>query len=435
MVKNPIGNLRSRLGRKGKAAGDWRSDAGFKRHRLLKALVCLVVFCLLLAPVFFVNHPIGYLPPLMMVFLLALSYGYLRLTARSITFGGISSKGTCPRNTQAKFLVRFRNDFVLPVTRVDATFRVSSSYGTDDVLKRFSLSLEPRASKDFEYGICFAHVGRIQLGVQEVTVHDPLGLFALRLPDPQPQVVEVTPRQIPVSDEVIRNLEMSESVLSMTPFQKDGMDYMGVREYAMGDPMKTIHWKISSRTGTLHTKLYESSGNPGIDVLCDLHSSCQDQAALMSVYDSVMELGTSLHQFGRHHSLRTELLFFDALGELCRITDHDEIDFHDLLERMPLPSPERDENELPQLLRDVSGSTFADANMIVVTSCISDRMVVAIREAKERGKTVSLLLIVPSELDPEEQRALRAPLASLGTEGVRCALFDPSADVEEVCFG
>lgn len=44
-----------------------------------------------------------------------------------------------------------------------------------------------------------------------------------------------------------------------------------VREYVPGDPMNTIHWKLSARTGKLHVKTFEPSSVQGGTIILDLH--------------------------------------------------------------------------------------------------------------------------------------------------------------------
>lgn len=44
-----------------------------------------------------------------------------------------------------------------------------------------------------------------------------------------------------------------------------------IREYVPGDPMNTIHWKATARTGKLHVKTFEPSSVTGGTIVLDLH--------------------------------------------------------------------------------------------------------------------------------------------------------------------
>ena len=44
-----------------------------------------------------------------------------------------------------------------------------------------------------------------------------------------------------------------------------------IREYVPGDPLNTIHWKATARTGSLHVKTYEPSSVLGGTLVLDLH--------------------------------------------------------------------------------------------------------------------------------------------------------------------
>lgn len=45
----------------------------------------------------------------------------------------------------------------------------------------------------------------------------------------------------------------------------------GIREYVPGDPLNTIHWKATARTGTLHVKTFEPTSVLGGTLILDLH--------------------------------------------------------------------------------------------------------------------------------------------------------------------
>lgn len=424
-----------RLKNKKQAQLDERSNKPYRNHPVRKALACLAVILALCIPPVFVNSAIGYLPLLIVFFLMLLSYVYVRLLAKAVVFGGISKRKSCQRNTDIKFLIRFRNGWPLVCTRVDATFRVSTPFGTDDVLNHFSFSLGPTRSHDFEFGVRFAHVGAIEVGVSQVVLHDPLGLFVRSLPVQEPDSVEVLPRVYPVDEDLVHALELSESTESAAPINRDGLDYMGVREYQLGDPIKTIHWKLSSRMDELYTRLYETSGNPGIDILCGLHSDFDEQEMLMFTYDAIMELALSLHNFGLIHSIRVDLLFYDAAGEICRLGGKDAIDHRELLRRMPMPSPQCDEDEIAQLITEGTLNAAARSNLIICTPAINARLSAAIIEAQGRGKRVVVFLVVPEHVEEETRRRLEAPLRHLADEGVPCASFTGSDEMGEVRLG
>ncbi|HPO12109.1 MAG TPA: DUF58 domain-containing protein [Candidatus Hydrogenedentes bacterium] len=44
-----------------------------------------------------------------------------------------------------------------------------------------------------------------------------------------------------------------------------------IREYVPGDPLNTIHWKATARTGTLHVKTHDPSSVQGGTLILDLH--------------------------------------------------------------------------------------------------------------------------------------------------------------------
>jgi len=44
-----------------------------------------------------------------------------------------------------------------------------------------------------------------------------------------------------------------------------------IREYVPGDPLNTIHWKATARTGTLHVKTFQPSSVQGGTLVLDLH--------------------------------------------------------------------------------------------------------------------------------------------------------------------
>jgi uncharacterized protein (DUF58 family) len=47
----------------------------------------------------------------------------------------------------------------------------------------------------------------------------------------------------------------------------------GIRQWQIGDPMRSVHWAATARTGTLHSKIYEPSSVIGATLVLDMHVS------------------------------------------------------------------------------------------------------------------------------------------------------------------
>jgi len=84
-------------------------------------------------------------------------------------------------------------------------------------------------------------------GPETLEFADPFGFFSRVLCSREQSRVLVVPRLLPVSVPVAHSA-LGEGLMS----EREGMEHFhSVREYAIGDPMRSIHWKSSAHTGTL----------------------------------------------------------------------------------------------------------------------------------------------------------------------------------------
>lgn len=394
-------------------------------------IACLVFFAVLCVVPVYVNSAIGYVPVLAYCAVIAIAFAYPRIVARRLEFGLLLDRHVLVRDTQAKLLLRFSNPSLLLCPRIDAELRVTDIFGEDDTTSHFSFSLGSRGSRDFELGVRFAHIGIVKAGVKTVVVYDPFGLFFRTIHVSDVQEIEVMPRIYPVDASLTRSLLLQETMDSRTPFNRDGMDFSDVREYVYGDPLKSIHWKLSSHTNTLYTRLFETVGNPEIDVLCGIDFGKHDNQTLMSLYDSEVEAALSVFGFGITNGLRMRMTFADGQGgaELFDSLNHP--DQRSIVHAFPLPLAERERDGLPDILLQRSAGVRG-GNYIVCTAALSDALVDAITAIDKGHCRVVLMFFMPSALDSTERRELLRPLRRLEQDNVTCFAFDSAAQIEGV---
>lgn len=418
----------------GKAGRRGIGKAGV-RGRVGKALACIAFFGVLCVLPVFVNSALGYVPVLAYVLLLALSFAYPRLLARKLKFDLLVERSSCVRDTDVKLVVRFANPLPIACPRVDADFHVTDIFGADDVSTRFSFSLGPGKSRDFDFSVRFAHIGTVGVGLSLIVAYDPFGLFGCALPASDDVEVEVLPHIFEVDSSLSRTLRLRESTLAVTPFNRDGMDYMGVREYVYGDPLKAVHWKLYSHAGVLYTRLYEDVGEPVIDVLCATSFAKCDSQALMSLYDAQLEVVLSLLQFGEARHLHMKASFREEGGGILTMEAPEALAASTgLVKRFPLPSAEGGPDELPQLVRDRALDSRAGGNLVVCTTQMSTALVHALAAAAARQVRILLFFVVRQGLGNAERRELVRPLRRFEGTSVSCYMLAEASELEAISY-
>ena len=130
-----------------------------------------------------------------------------------------------------------------------------------------------RDSKRMEYSMRCNRRGYFQIGPTIMETGDVMGLYRRYRVGTEPQYVTVLPDVVPLtsyeigSRRPIGEIRMRENVMD------DPTRLRGIRQWQPGDPMRSVHWAATARTGSLHSKVYEPSSIVGATLVLDLHES------------------------------------------------------------------------------------------------------------------------------------------------------------------
>ena len=406
-----------------------RSKRGFGTQ-LKKVLLLVLVGLLLAVPIPFVNTMAGYMPLLAYVFVLLISYVYLRLLRENIVFeqGGIGEG--CLRGEKLAFKLTVENKSPLPAVSINALFFISDLFGGERESVRQRISLPPHSKKEFDFAVSFDHIGSYTVGIKQIEVTDPFGIFSHAKTNDELCRVFVQPRIFDVASIELSTEASQESKRTLTTTIDDGMDYCGVREYRWGDPIKSIHWKLSARVaeGDYFTRLYETSCNPGIEVFIDFDSLDYTAIQLMDVYDAVVESALSIEAWGGALGYETKLLFTDDAGQdMCcegpLVGQHAE-----LVRLMPRIEP-GDGLKLIDLLCTEASSIYSQNNLIVCSACVTDELIGELISVQAQRKTPILFAVVPSDAEEDELAALRRKLARLSAADIAYTVFNTADEL------
>jgi uncharacterized protein (DUF58 family) len=160
----------------------------------------------------------------------------------------------------------------------------------EDLLPRFATASDPPTLKvrgdrirvmllwggetrKLHYEVTCHRRGYLQIGPTVLETGDMMGLYRRYRVGTHPQYVTVLPNVIALtayeigSRRPIGEIRMRENVMD------DPTRLRGIRRWQPGDPMRSVHWAATARTGVLHSKVYEPSSIAGATLILDLHQS------------------------------------------------------------------------------------------------------------------------------------------------------------------
>ena len=374
----------------------------------------------LAAPAVFVNTAMGYIPIVTYLVLLLLSFVYVRVLEHNVSYEATTTASDCYRGDQSDFSLTVRNNSFLPAVRIQALFFLSDLFGGEGATEVHNITLGPRRSKTFEFGTRFDHIGTYDVGVRQFSIYDPLGVFSVVHVNDELTNVRVLPRLFDVSDLPLSTDSALEAKKNFATVLNEGMDYSSVREYQWGDPIKTIHWKLSSRlpAGDYLTRLYETNANPGIAIIADFDAPQYTIDELMSIYDTVVECTFSLERYAESNGLDAELIFQDKDKQQRRFFTPLSSKRLDILDCMPKIYSPGSGREALALIRNELKSKFAQYNLAICTSVISKELVESLVSAKSGKRAPMLFAVIPSTADDERRKQYTKQLEPLDAAGV-----------------
>ena len=131
--------------------------------------------------------------------------------------------------------------------------------------------LRGEATRSLQYRITCRRRGYFQIGPTVLETGDLMGLSRRYRLGAAPQYILVLPRVVALTGYDIASARPIGEIQIRDALIQDPTRMMGIRQWQIGDPMRSVHWPATARTGVLHTKIYEPTTIAGATLVLDLH--------------------------------------------------------------------------------------------------------------------------------------------------------------------
>lgn len=402
------------------ARGERRRSLPRRVARVVAIVLCAVLVCL---PAALCATAAAYIPALSILLVLVASAIWLAVIRRSVTVEVEAlAGGQVERGSTCTFVVRMRNASRLPAPRVEASCYVTDLFGGVDSTTVVAAALGPKGTAENIVDVRLPHLGSFSCGVSRAVAHDLVGAFSSEVPCEGAEAqVTVTPRAMDVGSPELDTSAADDSVVKFRPVLSDDMDYAGVREYRFGDPMKSVHWNLSSRDprGELYTRLYEANVTPSLAIVLDGGAAPYDNDGLMSVLDGTVEASCALYEDSMKRGIDTGMAYETADGLQGAWRGGDGAD---LVGDVARPSSAAGAGvESLETLASVCMSNHGAGNVCWVSSRVPREAVELLMGLRMRRRHPMVLVVVPAGDDPENEKTREAALKdarSLSANGI-----------------
>lgn len=337
-----------------------------------------------------------------------LIYTLIAYSSVSASFGCSAEKAD--KNEYVEFYVTLRNRFILPLPFTEAELILPDTSGLSSTDTYVRVPLSGLGRSEYKKRVAFPYKGEYSCGVGCVYVSGLLRFFRIKIPINRTGTVTVLPRRIsaPLPG---RSINDTASSSSAAVSGSDRAELTEIKEYVPGDPMRNIHWKLSTKVEELMTKHFgaenglmtcvvaDSAERYGLDTGTDIdiNEFCDDAICEICCYivsSALLEGRKAALIYNDTHKNRkaTERKQFESISG-----------FEEFLPYYAACGPVKPAEANALLGYCEEG---VDNDIIFVTSRLTEQTVAALCEAQTANRSVTLVLFEPySKLgDPTEIR-------------------------------
>ena len=219
------------------------------------------------------------------VILLPLALLAYTLTARLALRVDLGSQGATVRKGEAyTYEMRLINQSPLAYPFIEARMILPQSNAVRCTTRSVYLSMAPFGDYDMKNEVRFRFRGTYYIGVECFYVYDFFRLFRVRVDIRNAAAVTVLPRRLLMEE--YYGYTAGDSTDRKRKFvSADKVEVEDIRDYFPGDPLKAIHWNLSSRSEELIVKDYDSGSAKVTYVYCDLAARFPEEAPCEDAVD------------------------------------------------------------------------------------------------------------------------------------------------------
>ena len=202
---------------------------------------------------------------------------YTLIAKSSLTVSMLCDGATTEKNTPYTYSFRMDNRSILAIPFVEAMVSIPQSNAVRCTERSLRVSMAPLTGYHVKNTVSFRFRGTYEIGVKCFYVYDFFRIFRARVDVENLTTVYVLPRRLNLDETEAHSVSDDTARTVRSPLVVDKLEVSDIRDYRSGDSLKSIHWKLSSKSETFIVKDYNTGTSNQTVVFCDLTPHFPDE--------------------------------------------------------------------------------------------------------------------------------------------------------------
>ena len=308
----------------------------------------------------------------------------------------ISDSAVTEKQTPFTYEFRIINESIFPYPFIDAYLMLPQNNSVRCTERCVRVSMSPNSSYTVHSTVKFRFRGTYEIGVCCFYVYDFLRLFRVRVDIDSYDTVYVLPRKLVLDSEEAHAISDSVTRTRRAPTSYDKLEVSDIRDYRLGDTLKSIHWKLSSKSEELIVREYNTGSTDVSYVFVDFSAHFPDEAPVKPFVDPYLaaEAEEKALAAADEASALTDAAEAEENGESAEVAENAEA--AEAAEKGKKKKKKRkgaaEETELPKIdvAELVNDAAYEDMNEYCADGVVELAISVVLREIRA-GREVNLM--------------------------------------------
>lgn len=190
----------------------------------------------------------------------------------------LSNTTITEKNKPFTYEFRIINEAILPYPFIDAYIKLPRRSSVRTTERCVRVGMAPMSNYTVKGTVKFRFRGTYEIGVTSFYVYDFFRIFRVRSQMNTFSTVYVLPRKLTLDDGDAFSVSDSALRTVKAPYVYDKLEVSDIRDYMPGDSLKSIHWKLSSKSEEFIVNDYNTGSADISYIFCDMSAHFPDDA-------------------------------------------------------------------------------------------------------------------------------------------------------------